>query len=144
MPRQFQTIQLLFLVPGVVLICASLYIPADYVYKQLLWTRAEARFVERSITEGNSDIAYSVLEFTDTAGTLHQVKENEENAMVEGIDDQHFILYYNPKNPDQHIMMNYGRYLLILFFPFGVLLCFFGWPEKESKTNSGIATGRKA
>lgn len=143
MSRKFQTIQLFFLVPGVALTCASLYIPADYVYKQLMWTRTEARFAERSITEGNSDIAYSVLEFTDTTGTLHQVKENEENTMVEGSDDQHFILYYNPGNPNEYVMMNYGRYLLILFFPFGLLLCYFGWPEKESKTISGISTGRQ-
>jgi len=134
MARQFQTIQLLFLVPGVLLIGASLYIPADYAYKQLAWIRTEARFAERSITEDNSDIAYSILEFTDTNGTLHQVKENEENTMVEGSDDQHFILYYNPYDPSLYVMMNYGRYLLFLFFPFGLMLCFFGWPEKESIT----------
>jgi hypothetical protein len=94
MARQFQTIQLLFLAPVVLLICASLYIPADYAYKQLAWIRTEARFAEHSITEDKSDVAYSILEFTDTNSTLHQVKENEENTMVEGIDDQHFILYY--------------------------------------------------
>ena len=143
MARVFSSLQLVFLVPGVLLVFASIYIPLDFAYKQLLWTRTEARLVERIIPSEGADIAYYLLEFADEKDIVHQVKENEENTMVEGSDDQHFILYYNPNDPDQHIMMNYGRYLLILFFPFGVLLCYFGWPEKESKTNVRIATGRK-
>jgi hypothetical protein len=140
MAKPFQSIQLLFLVPGGLLIFASLYIPAEYAYKQLVWTRTEARFAERIEPEEGADIAYSLLEFTDEKNILYQVKENEEDTMVEGSDDQHFILYYNPNNPDEYVMMNYGRYLLLLFFPLGVLLCYFGWPEKESKTSSGIET----
>jgi hypothetical protein len=136
MAKTFQSIQLLFLVPGVLLLFASLYIPSVYLYKQLQWTRTEARFVERITAEDGTDIAYSLLEFTDEKNMLHQVKENEENTMIEGSDDQHFILYYNPVNPDHYVMMNYGRYLLVMFFPFGLLLCFLGWPQKESKTSS--------
>jgi len=131
MARQFGSIQLLFLVPGLLLIIASLYIPADYAYKQIFWPRTEARFLERVLPE-NEDVAYSVLEFTDSEGALYQVKENEENTMITGSDDQHFILYYNPINPTDYVMMNPGRYLLLLFFPFGVLLCFLGWPERMS------------
>jgi hypothetical protein len=136
MTRPFQSIQRLFLVPGVLLIFASLYIPSVYVYKQVQWIRTEARFVERIIAEDGTDVAYSLLEFMDEKDVLHQVKENEENTMVEGSDDQHFILYYNPTKPEDFVMMNYGRYFLVLFFPFGVLLCYLGWPEKETKTSS--------
>lgn len=143
MVKPFQSTQLLFLVPGVLLIFASLWIPAAYTYKQIVWTRTEARFVERITPKEGADIAYSLLEFTNEKGNVYQIKENEENTMVEGQDDQHFVLYFNPNNPEEYIMMNYGRYLLILFFPFGVLLSYSGWPEKESKSNARIATGRK-
>lgn len=131
MARQFGSIQLLFLVPGLLLIIASLYIPADYAYKQIFWPRTEARFLERVLPE-NEDVDYSVLEFADSEGTLYHVKENDENTMITGSDDQHYILYYNPINPTDYVMMNPGRYLLLLFFPFGVLLCFLGWPESAS------------
>ena len=106
MARVFSSLQLVFLVPGVLLVFASIYIPLDFAYKQLLWTRTEARLVERIIPSEGADIAYYLLEFADEKDIVHQVKENEENTMVEGSDDQHFILYYNPNDPDQHIMMN--------------------------------------
>jgi hypothetical protein len=130
MARQFGSIQLLFLVPGLLIIGASIYVPASYAYKQLVWPRTEARFLERVLPE-NEDVAYSVLEFADSEGTFYQVKENDENAMITGSDDQRFILYYNPRNPWEYVMMNPGRYFMFLFFPFGVLLCFLGWPERE-------------
>ncbi len=131
MARQFSSIQLLFLVPGLLLIIASLYIPADYAYKQLFWPRTEARFLEQILPENETNMGYSLLEFADASGTLYQVKENDENTMITGSDDQYFILYYNPINPTDYVMMNPGRYLLLLFFPFGVLLCFLGWPERK-------------
>ncbi len=132
MARQFSSIQLLFLVPGLLLIGASLYIPADYAYKQLFWLRTEARYLEHILPENEPDIAYSLLEFADATGALYQAKENAENTMITGSDDQHFILYYNPINPTDYVMMNPGRYLILLFFPLGVLLCFLGWPERMS------------
>lgn len=132
MARQFDSTQLLFLVPGLLLISASLYIPADYAYKQLFWPRTEARYLEQILPENEPNMVYSLLEFADTTGTLYQVKEYDENTMITGSDDQHFILYYNPINPTDYVMMNPGRYLLLLFFPFGVLLCFLGWPDKAS------------
>jgi hypothetical protein len=131
MVRQIGSIQLLFLVPGLLLVGASLYIPADYAYKQLFWPRTEARFLEQILPENELNMGYSLLEFADASGTLYQVKENDENTMITGSDDQHFILYYNPIDPTDYVMMNPGRYLLLLFFPFGVLLCFLGWPERK-------------
>lgn len=143
MTKGFHSIQLLFLVPGVLLVFASIYIPYAYAYKQLLWTRAEARFIERIVPYEGADVAYSLLEFEDDKGITHQVKENDENTMIEGSDHLHFILYFDPGNPQDYVMMNGGRYLLLLFFPFGILLCYLGWPEKDSKNSSAIATGRK-
>jgi hypothetical protein len=136
MARRFKPIQLLFWIPGLLLIGMNIYIPVEYAYKQLAWTRTEAHLVERIASTDRNDIAYSVLEFKDHSGKLHRIKEDEENTMVKGSDDQHFILYYNPTSPVNYVMMNQGRYLLILFFPFGLLLCFLGWPEKESKPAS--------
>jgi len=133
MARRFKPIQLLFWIPGLLLICMNMYIPGEYAYQQLAWTRTEAHLVERIASMDRNENVYSLLEFMDQSGKTHRIKEDEENTMVKGSDDQHFIMYYNPSNPADYVMMNHGRYLLILFFPFGLLLCFLGWPEKESK-----------
>jgi hypothetical protein len=131
MAPRFYAFQLLFLVPGLTLIIVSIYIPFDYFYKQIAWTRTEALFLEQIVPENLPETAYMVFEFTDQLGTVYRVHEGYDNTVIEGSDDQHFLLYYNPSNPNEFVMVNPGRYLVLLFGPFGLLLCYFGWPEKQ-------------
>jgi hypothetical protein len=123
---------LIVLVPGVLLVCVSIYIPIHYFYRQLTWTKTEARHLETEVN-ATGTIAYNVMEFTDANGNVQRIKDDDENDRVEGSDDQHFVLYYNPKKPDEFVMMNPGRYLIAIFLPFGLLCCYLGWPHKTDK-----------
>ena len=116
------------------MVLASLYYPTEHLYKQLLWTKTEALYLqEKSDNLGRDTGFYDLMEFKDKAGTVHTVKvyDINENDYVEGSDEDHFILYYNPRNPSEIIMLNYGNYAIIIFLPFGLLCCYLGWPRKE-------------
>ena len=71
--------------------------------------------------------------FKDKDGNVHIIKVYDitDNDYVEGSDKDHFILYYNPRNPSENILLNYGSYMVILFLPFGLLCSYLGWPHKE-------------
>lgn len=131
MALRFYASQLLFLVPGLLLVFVSVYYPIDYLYKQVAWVRTEGLYIGQIEPENMPGNAYLVFEFTDPSGTVYQVHEGYDNTVIEGSDNQHFLLYYNPANPNEFVMVNPGRYLVLLFGPFGLLLCYFGWPEKE-------------
>ncbi len=127
------------LVPGGLLVCVSIYIPIQYFYRQFAWTKTEARQVERELNyEGVETRAYNIMEFTDANGNVQRIKDDDENDRFEGSDDQHFVLYYNPKKPDEFVMMNPGRYLIAIFLPFGLLCCYLGWPHKMDKRVKSI------
>src|SRR5438132_1006676 len=127
--RQFHLFQLWFAIPGVLLLVASFYVPVSYLYKQIFWTRAEALSVGQVVIPSGDD-AYGILEFTATNGKTYRV-ESSGDSMFEGSDDKHFLLYYDPENPERFQMLNHGIYAMILFIPFGFFLCYLGWPHLE-------------
>lgn len=130
---------LILLVPGALLVFVSIYIPIQYFYRQFAWTKTEARQLERELNyEGTEASAYNIMEFTDANGNVQRIKDDDENDRFEGSDDQHFVLYYNPKKPDEFVMMNPGRYLIAIFLPFGLLCCYLGWPHKMDKRVKSI------
>ena len=125
---------LLLLIPGLLLVLAGTYYPSELLYKQLMWTRTEALYLqEESENLGGDTGVYDLMEFKDKDGNVHTAKVYDviDNDYVEGSDQDHFILYYNPRNPSENIMLNYGKYMVILFLPFGLLCCYLGWPRKE-------------
>ncbi len=134
--RKFHSYQLLFLIPGVLLVLASTYYPTELLYKQIMWTKTEALFlqVESEKLSEDTDV-YDLMEFKDKEGNVHTIKVYDmiDNDYAEGSDKDHFILYYNPRNPSDYIMMNFGKYMVILFLPFGLLCSYLGWPRKEDK-----------
>lgn len=132
--RKFHSYQLLFLIPGVLLVLASTYYPTELLYKQIMWTKTEALYLQvESENLGRDTGLYDLMEFKDKEGNVHTVKVYDltDNDYVEGSDKDHFILYYNPRNPSDYIMLNFGKYMVILFLPFGLFLSYVGWPRKE-------------
>ncbi len=130
MNARITLLQVFFLLVGTGLVGISTYWPIAYAYKQIRWQRTEARLLD-IITKENSEIAYYSLEFTDQQGRVFQIREDTDNQITEGQDDKHYVMYYNPANPEEFVMANFGRYLIALFFPFGLLLCYLGWPHRS-------------
>lgn len=112
------------LIPGVLTLVVSLY-PLLYAYRQIVWTRTEGLFIDQIISE-DGQTSYSLLEFEDSNGVMHQAKIDYDDTMMEGSDNKHFVLYYDPKDPSRYVPLNYGLYLMLLFSPFGWLLCYLG------------------
>lgn len=131
--RQFNSYQLLFLIPGIALVAASLYIPLSYLHKQLFWTETEALITERvGRNEGAEVEVIYLMDFTDKQGIVHHIQAGVENTFIEGRDSEHIRIYYDHSNPADYELFNPGNYLLILFLPFGLLCSYLGWPEKAS------------
>ena len=61
---------------------------------------------------------------------MRNVQADLEEDYQEGADSNHVQLLYNPDNPEDFELVNYGRYLVFIFLPFGILLMYLGWPEK--------------
>ena len=132
--RNYSPYLLLYLIPGLLLVLASTYYPTELLYKQLLWTKTEALLLQaESENLGGDTGVYDLMEFKDKDGNVHIIKVYDitDNDYVEGSDKDHFILYYNPRNPSENILLNYGSYMVILFLPFGLLCSYLGWPHKE-------------
>ena len=85
------------------------------------------------ISEGAEIGVFNLMEFKDKDGYVHAIREDDENDVMEGSDKDHFILYYNPRNASEYMMLNPGKYLVIIFLPFGLLCSYLGWPQKEDK-----------
>jgi hypothetical protein len=131
---KFQAFQLWFLIPGVILTLTSVHVPVSYFHKQLFWNEAEALLGDRVEREsgGVSEVLFK-MEFVDEKGMKQHILTDLEDTYTEGKDSQHIRIYYDPANPEDHELVNHGRYLLILFLPFGLLCCYLGWPEKTEK-----------
>ena len=132
MSRQFHLFQLWFLIPGVILVVTSVYVPLSYFHKQLFWTATEALIKERRVEEkpGQPEVFYQ-MEFTDERGEKYQVLGDYDDSFTTGVDDDHVRIYYDPASPQNYELVNHGRYMLILFIPFSLLLLYLGWPHKE-------------
>jgi hypothetical protein len=124
----------LFLLPGLGLAAVSVIVPVRYLYRNVMWTRTEGLLL---FVNDRDQQAHPVLEFNDDRGIKRRVAVNGEDSMFEGSDAMHFVLYYNPSDSTDYVLMNPGRYLLLLFFPFGLLLCYLGWPERARQVGAG-------
>ena len=133
--RKFYLSQLWFLIPGLILMVTSVWVPLDFAYKQIFWNRTEALILEQIIEypqgeEGEAEV-YLNLEFTDANGKVQHLKDNSDDDYMEGSDEKHLILYYDPSNPADYVLANFGRYLIVIFVPFAWFLLYLGWPNKE-------------
>lgn len=127
--KRFYPYQLWFLVPGIGLVIASIYIPISYLHKQLFWTETEA-VIDGQVERGSGEIqVFCLMNFTDAQGLVYHIEANTENTFMDGKDSNHVRIYYDPFNPNNFELVNPGRYLLILFLPFGLLCVYLGWPE---------------
>ena len=129
--KQFHLYQLWFLIPGIGLTLISLYIPASYLYKQISWTETEALIVEGNERQVGGEGLY-LMDYTDANRGLHRIEvDGENNTFMEGTDSKHVRLYYDPSSPVDYELVNPGRFMVLLFFPFGLLCCYLGWPSVE-------------
>jgi len=119
---------LLFLC-GVGLTVVSTWIPLTYLYKNIFWTKTEALII--GVERLDFEDAYYVMEFTDTKGTVHQIKEYYENDFTQGKDEKHALVLYNPENPAQNEVKNPGKFFIAIFLPFGLLCSYLAWPRKD-------------
>lgn len=129
--RQFHSVQLWFLIPGIILVITSIYVPLSYLNKQIFWTEADALITDRVEEMAGSEVQLVYhMEFVDHQGALHHIKPNTDDTFMEGKDSNHVRIYYDPTSPSNFELVNPGRYMLVLFLPFGLLLLYLGWPEK--------------
>lgn len=129
--RKFHSIQLWFLIPGTILLVTSIYVPISYLNKSIFWTETEALIIERveENTRSGVELVY-YMEFSDHQGRVHKIKPNTDDTFIEGKDANHVLIFYEPTHPANFELVNPGRYMLILFLPFAMLLLYLGWPEK--------------
>jgi hypothetical protein len=114
---------LLFLIPGIGLTFASVYIPLSYLHKQIFWTETEAVIADRfTPTVGSEAEVLYRMSYTDAAGVVHQIEVDSENDFMEGRNTHFTRLLYDPADAVNFELVNPGRYLLLLFLPFGLLL----------------------
>lgn len=129
--RRFYSYQLWFLIPGIALVVAGVFIPLNYLHKQLFWTETEALITEEVLRyDGAETELFYHMAYTDEEGLSHHIQVSDENTFVEGKDSMHVCIYYDQSNPTNYELVNPGRYMLILFIPLGLLACYFGWPER--------------
>jgi hypothetical protein len=114
---------------GLGLAYASIWLPIQYFVRQIMWVKTEALYVDQVISE-DGDSGYLTLEFKDTNGIRRTATVDIDDSVMEGSDDKHYLVYYNPRDPTQSIPANHGFYLILLFAPFAVLLCYVGLPER--------------
>jgi hypothetical protein len=130
---RFKPFQLLFLIPGIGLIITSLFVPLNYLHRQIFWTETEALMEFTEFDNGMKGGARCRLQFTDIHGKVYDFYPNTDDTFTEGKDYKHIRIYYDPANPADALLVNHGQYLLILFFPFALLLTYLGLPENRSK-----------
>jgi len=123
-----QSHNLWLLIPGIGLILTSFYIPLSYLYNQLYWKETEAFITDRIERDDGVKVrVFYVMNFTDAQGTVHRIEASSRDTFMKGKDEDHVRIYYDPSNPPNFELVNHGRYLLLLFFPLGLLACYFGY-----------------
>ncbi|MEQ9374995.1 MAG: hypothetical protein RIG68_07460 [Imperialibacter sp.] len=132
--KNFKLFQLWFLIPGVALVATSVLVPLNYLYAQLYWTPTEAIITGTVLnTDGPEAELLTLMDFTDGEGVVHHISEDEEReTLTRGTDDQHVRIYYDPLDSGNYVLANYGRYLIVLFLPLGLLACYLGWPREDA------------
>ncbi len=133
--RKFQTFQLWFIIPGIAILAASTLIPINYLYAQLYWTATEAIITGEELnTDGPEAKLMTLMDFTDHEGVVHHISEendDDDSALFTiGAEDRSFRIYYDPLNPSDYMLANAGRYVIAIFLPFALFLCYLGWPHK--------------
>lgn len=111
-----------------------MYIPISYLHKQIFWTATEAIItgkIEQSVGPASEGLV--LVDFTDTQGLTHHIRVDADNTFIEGKDSAHIQILYNPFHPTDYVLVNPGRYMVILFLPLGLLACYFGWPEQRQE-----------
>src|SRR5688572_26042623 len=136
-PRRFYLFQLWFLIPGILLLGASIYIPLSYLHKQIFWTRTEASVLAREWNRFDDLIVE--LEFTDVQGEPHRIHVDSETYNG---DPDKVPLYYDPQNPDEFQVVNHYRYFLVIFLPFGLFVTYLGWPHRDEKKSPAQKASR--
>jgi hypothetical protein len=107
--------------------------PLNYLRRQIFWTETEALMELTEFDNGMGGGLQYRLQFTDMQGKVYDFYPNSDDTFTEGKDSNHIRIYYDPANPSDALLVNHGQYLLILFFPFALLLTYLGLPEKKSK-----------
>jgi hypothetical protein len=132
--KKFEPVQLWFLLPGIGLVIASVLVPLNYLYKQLYWTPTEAVITGHELTAQGPDAQLlTLMDFTDEHGVIHHIGEDEEReTFFNGADSLHVRVYYDPLNPADYELINPFRYVVLIFLPFGLLLCYLGWPLEKT------------
>jgi hypothetical protein len=136
--RKLKLFQLWFLIPGVALVAVSVLIPLNYLYAQLHWTPTQATITGTVLNNNGPEVErLTLMDFTDHEGVIHHISEEDDDEESEspatgGAENQYVRIYYDPLNPTDYVLTNSGRYLIVLFLPFGLLLCYLGWPLEKT------------
>lgn len=124
-------ITLAFFIPGVFLTIMPAYYLGKVAYTVVMWDTAKGvvtEFVENPSSD--EDTYFVKFSFTDSDGELHTTQTanavgTESREIGEGV-----RVFYDPENPTNahpgFLLISYA--LLTLFFPFGLLLVYLGWP----------------
>lgn len=127
---------LAFFLPGVFLMVLPVYYFGKVAYPLVMWDTAKGvvtEFVEDPPSdEGTYFVKFS---FTGTDGKQYVVQTaNAVGTEYREIGEE-VRVFYDPENPaNAHpgfLLVSYG--LITLFFPFGLLLSYLGWPFHSKK-----------
>lgn len=128
--RQLNLYLFIFFIPGLLLSVTCIYVPISFLYKQIFWTHTEGLIGDRIENYTPNGIIFHSITYQDAQGIMRNVQADLDDDYQEGADSNHVQLLYNPANPEDFELVNYGRYLIFVFLPFGLFLMYVGWPEK--------------
>jgi len=126
-------------VPGIFLVVLSTYF-AGLAYTVLVWKSTSGRIIDFVPSEsGDGDTYYYRFTFITREGKAMTVLSDKAYGIETAEEGEAITVYYDPQDPGRAIPASFmiSWLILLVFFPFGLLLMWLGWPF--SKDDLGIA-----
>lgn len=129
-------ITLAFFIPGVFLTIVPAYYLGKVMYTLVMWDTAKGVVTEFVDDPPSDEDTYFVkFSFTDSDGERH-ISQTANAVGTENREIGEYVrVFYDPGNPTNahpgFLLLSYG--LITIFFPFGLLLIYLGWPFHKLK-----------
>lgn len=135
-PRhQFSIFGSILLLSGAGLILFSVYVAYKNLYPVLFWDKASGTItgtIQDYDSSGESYV-YEKASYRDNSGNQLEVISTTSAGTTEANlpSSGDVVIFYNPENSSEAIIFMWRNFLpVIMLLPFGLLLIFFGWPDR--------------